>query len=156
MIDYLKYNEMIYLRLMNQNDQLQYFHLLKQLTVNFEFIEDPIKFKNKIDNMQLKNQYIYILCKKGEQNEEVIIGTGKIIIEEKMGKSVGHIEDIIIDLNYRGCRYGITLVQLLTENIAFQIFQCYKVLLSCSPDKEEFYKKCKFDTIKLKQCVLYN
>lgn len=153
MIEFLYFNEFTYLRLINGNDLSSYFNLLKQLTSNFEIIKDSTKFQNKIKKMQMKDQYIYMLCIYDE--EEIILGTGKIIIEEKMGKSVGHIEDIIIDEKYRKQNHGITLVQLLTNKIAFEHFECYKVLLSCSPDKEGFYKKCQFDTNKLKQCVKY-
>lgn len=77
--------------------------------------------------------------------EETIIGTGSILIEDKiihdMGL-VGHIEDIAIDENYRGLGLARTLMHKLID-IA-RLHKCYKIILDASDDVKIFYEKMGF------------
>ena len=79
-----------------------------------------------------------------EENKN-ILGTGTLFIEDKMtygGCKMGHIENILIDTNYRGQKLGERLVKYLL-NIAEEN-KCYRVDLTCNKELEEFYKKNKF------------
>lgn len=77
--------------------------------------------------------------------EDYIIGTGSLLIEDKIihnfGK-VGHIEDIVIDKDFRGLglakRLVIDLVELAKE------IGCYKVILDASDEVAGLYTKCGF------------
>ena len=74
--------------------------------------------------------------------DSIIIGSGTIIIEQKIihgfGK-VGHIEDIVISNEYQGQGLGRKLIDFLI--LQAKENNCYKVILGCSDDKVDFYKK---------------
>ena len=66
-------------------------------------------------------------------------------IEEKIihnfGK-VGHIEDVIVDKNIRKCGIGKKMINACIDYAKTQ--KCYKIILDCSEENAEFYKKCGF------------
>jgi glucosamine-phosphate N-acetyltransferase len=72
-----------------------------------------------------------------------IIGTATLLIEEKLlhnfGK-VGHIEDVVVDKEHRGKNIGKVLIEHLA-NYAKEN-GCYKIILNCSLEKQQFYEKC--------------
>ena len=71
-----------------------------------------------------------------------IIGTGTIIYEPKIihgGKKVGHIEDIVVNREYRGQGVASEIIQQLIAHSKEN--NCYKVILDCNYDNIEFYKK---------------
>lgn len=69
-----------------------------------------------------------------------IIGMGKLFIEIKIdGKKMGHIEDIVIDSNYRGIGLGKKIINSLIQMA--KVERCYKISLNCNFDKIGFYKK---------------
>ena len=91
---------------------------------------------NKILNNLPTNQYIYVF-----ENDGKPIAMGTIVIEQKLihgGACVAHMEDIIVDKNYRGRKIGATLVKQLIEEA--KKYHCYKIILNCSDDNEDFYK----------------
>lgn len=72
----------------------------------------------------------------------IIIGMGTIIIEQKiihnMGK-VAHIEDIVIDTNYR--KRGLA-TKLLTKLKSIAMHnKCYKIILNCNENLIKYYEK---------------
>lgn len=77
--------------------------------------------------------------------EDVIVGTGSVLIEDKlihcMGRA-GHIEDIVIDETYRNLGLAkmlmIKLIGYAKDN------GCYKVILDSSDDVKGFYEKLGF------------
>ncbi len=77
--------------------------------------------------------------------EDQIIGTGSIIIENKiihnMGKT-GHIEDVVVDNEYRGHGLAKIIMEYLI-NIA-KINGCYKVILDASDNVKVFYQNIGF------------
>jgi GNAT superfamily N-acetyltransferase len=86
------------------------------------------------------NKYIVVAIK-----DDVVIGTGSIIIEEKLIHNygvVGHIEDIVVSAEHRGENVGREIVMWLV-NFA-QIMDAYKVILSCAEHNVKFYEKCGF------------
>ena len=71
-----------------------------------------------------------------------IIGTGTILIEEKLtygGSKLGHIENVLINKNDRGKGYGGMLVKELLKICKKEM--CYRVDLNCVKELEEFYNK---------------
>ena len=71
-----------------------------------------------------------------------IIGTGTIIYEPKIihgGKYVGHIEDIVVNTEYRGNGIASELIRLLMKDSKEN--NCYKVILDCDYSNIEFYER---------------
>ncbi len=125
-------------RLQKEDYHTNYFSLLRQLSsLNDERVtfED---FSQFVDSLHEHHQ-IWVIK---DIQRNYIIGTGTLLIEQKiirdMGK-VGHIEDIIIDHHSRGHQYGLMIVNHL-KNIALKR-GCYKTILDCQEYLEYFYKK---------------
>lgn len=119
----------------------EYLDLLKQLTSI-----DPDKissndFNSLVDRLNDDHSIIVI----EDIDDNVIIGSSTLLVEYKfihnMGK-VGHIEDVVIDYEYRGCGLGKLLIDALIQLAKKN--ECYKVILDCSNDNVTFYEKCGF------------
>lgn len=112
------------LSVVNKNPNAAYFDLMrKQLKTNI-------------------NKSKYVLIVKHDHN---IIGTGSILIENKIirdMKNVGHIEDIVIDSKYRGYGYAKNIINELIKIGSNN--NCYKIILDCSDEMNEFYEKLGF------------
>jgi len=75
-----------------------------------------------------------------------IIASGTIIIEPKIirgGKSVGHIEDIVVKNEYRGKGVVKEILEQLRSHAT--LCNCYKTILDCSEDVKMVYKKYGFE-----------
>lgn len=78
-------------------------------------------------------------------DNDVVIGTGSVIIEQKFlrgGGIVGHVEDVVVDKTVRSTGVGRMIVNHLVE-IA-KSSSCYKVILNCSDHVTPFYGRCGF------------
>jgi len=115
----------------------QYISLLSQLTT--------------VDDMSVEKfeESIGKICEMGDVilciDDQRIVGTGTIIYEPKIthgGKSVGHIEDIVVDKSYRGLKIATEIIKKLTESA--KTHNCYKVILDCSADMETYYERQRF------------
>ena len=117
----------------------EYFNLLSQLTeVNPDKITRDM-FSNFIDNLHENHQIIVI------ERDNRIVASGTLLIENKLihGISkVGHIEDIVVDKNFRGLGLGKDLINYLTEISIKE--KCYKVILNCKEYNCKFYENCGF------------
>lgn len=72
----------------------------------------------------------------------IIIGSGTILIEYKLtygGCKLAHVENILIDENYRGKGFATILIDHLLTIANEHI--CYRVDLICSDDLITFYSK---------------
>ena len=128
----------------NQIEEIikEYTILLQQLTQTTILTkEDFINNLHKIQNMGC----IYVCYYKTSENKICIIGTGTIIIEPKLirsGRNVGHIEDIVVDKNFRSIGIAKKIIEKLLsfghEN------NCYKVILDANEDLCNFYEKSGF------------
>ena len=121
-------------REINEDDYALYKHLI-QSEIDIEY------FKYFINNILNKNHKIIIM----EVNNS-IIGTGTILIEEKLtygGSKLGHIENVLINKNDRGKGYGEMLVKELLKICKKEM--CYRVDLNCVKELEEFYNKSNFN-----------
>jgi glucosamine-phosphate N-acetyltransferase len=122
---------------------LSYYQLIKQLsdTVN----HDIDKF---ILNLNQINIYgiIYIACLNlPPSNEFIIIASGTCFLEPKIIHNfmkVGHIEDIVVDVNFRGKGIVHNILNHL-KNYAVSN-NCYKVILDCHPDLVKLYSKSNY------------
>jgi glucosamine-phosphate N-acetyltransferase len=75
-----------------------------------------------------------------------IIASGTIIIEPKLirgGKSVGHIEDIVVKSTHRGKHISSDILNML-KNIAREN-NCYKVILDCNEEVKKVYNRSGFE-----------
>lgn len=70
-----------------------------------------------------------------------IVSTVKLFIENKIYEPVGHIEDVVTLKEYRGKGYGKQLIKYLLD-IGINKHKCYKIVLNCKTDLDDFYTKC--------------
>tara|TARA_Y100000590_G_scaffold470766_1_gene669721 strand:- start:5217 stop:5633 length:417 start_codon:yes stop_codon:yes gene_type:complete len=112
-------------------------NLLSQLT------ESPIgtneQFIEQFNNLNDSDIHLVI-----EMNNK-IIAYGVLIIDFKFYrnfKNIGHIEDIIIDKNYR--KQGLA-TQIISKLLEYgERANCYKYILNCQNEYINFYKKLDF------------
>lgn len=141
MIKEININSKIFkFRFLNFSDiNIHYFKLLSELTViDLESISEE-ENKKFFDNLN-ENQKIIVI-----EFENNIIGSGTLLIENKLIRSygkVGHIEDIVINSNFRKYGLGKELIKLLTD--ISKENKCYKCILDCDEHLEKFYIKCGF------------
>lgn len=145
-------NQIIIRKLEHDDYHLGYLQLLKQLTkINPENISFN-DFKDFVDKLTNNHQIIVLY----DQNTNKVIGTITVLIEAKLIhdlSKVCHIEDVVIDINYRKKGLGKLLIEKANE-ISKQE-KCYKTILDCSTENSEFYKKCNF-TVKGVEMALYH
>ncbi|QTF49228.1 putative glucosamine 6-phosphate N-acetyltransferase [Acanthamoeba polyphaga mimivirus] len=133
------------------DDSYQYMELLKQLT----YI-DPSIITNEMFEKQLSiiknNPFHKIIVAKMDGK---IVGSTTVLIEPKFIhnlSSVGHIEDVVVDQNYR--LHGIGKLLIVKAIDICRQERCYKIILDCSDKVCGFYCKLGF-TPKEKQMALY-
>lgn len=123
-------------RLLHVDDYYRGFlQLLEQLTsvdaANISYNDFIIQY-NKIKS------FIYVIH---DMETDKIVGTGAIFIEHKfihkLG-SVGHIEDVVIDEQYRSKGLGKTLLGKLIEKAKEN--NCYKIILDCDIKNTSYYE----------------
>ena len=139
------------LRYLNFNDiDENYFKLLNQLTVvDFSNITEE---KNDIFFNKLNDSHMIIVI----EHENKVIGSGTILIEEKLIRSYGrvsHIEDIVVDKEFRNYGLGKKLLNTLIEISKDK--GCYKCILDCKDELEDFYKKCNFKKKGVQMCLYF-
>jgi len=133
--------KMIFRKLEKNDFNKNYLQLLEHLTtVNPEKI-DVNTFTAFVDKLN-DSHAVYVL---EDSINNVVVGTVTLFIEDKiihnMGK-VAHIEDVVVDPKYRCANLGKTLIKKITE-IAKNA-KCYKIILDCLENNEDFYIKCEF------------
>jgi len=113
--------------------------LLGQLTNSPDI--NPINYKNMIstlDNTYYHNIFVYII-------EDKPVGMITLLIEQKLihgGKCVGHIEDLVIDKEYRNEHIAKKLLEHVINIATYN--NCYKVILDCDKELIPFYEKFGF------------
>jgi glucosamine-phosphate N-acetyltransferase len=126
-------------------------NLLKQLCSKNEI--DKSNFIAYIKKLDLnENKFTYVI----EKNNK-IIAIGTLLIEEKLIHSfgkVGHIEDIIVDIEYREQKLGSEIINFL-KNKAKEI-GCYKIILNCNTKYRFFYEKNGFTNNGLEMSIYFN
>jgi len=117
----------------------QYFTLLRLLT------DAPdIQMSTFLENLEKINHIGSIVICLDEEGR--IVGCGTVMIEPKMihaGRSIGHIEDIVVDIEYRGLGIAREILNRLVE-LSYRN-NCYKVILDCADDLVGFYSRVGFE-----------
>lgn len=122
----------------NENDYNDIFPLLSQLT-NAPLIDQT--FYNSIIKNLPNNHYIFVY-----RLNNKIVGSITLIIEQKLihgGRCVAHIEDLVVDQNYKNNKIATKLLNFCIEKAKNN--NCYKILLDCNEELVEFYKKTNFN-----------
>ena len=129
-------------RTLEKNDyNKNYLPLLKQLTTIEPDKITRDMFNAFVDNLTDKH-LIYVI---EEPNLHIIIGTITLLIETKLIHNmglVGHIEDVVVDSNFRGLGLSKLLVNKAVE--VAKNYGCYKVILDCNNTNKPVYEKCGF------------
>ncbi len=97
--------------------------------------------KDLLEKVNAQEGHIFVAIK----NHEEIIGTAKIIIEQKFfdgGKKAGHIEDVVTRKGFEGMGIGGALVKEAIELSKRE--RCYKIILDCDEKLLNFYEKFGF------------
>ena len=125
------------IRKIENKDYESIFPLLNQLTTSPTINKD--NFNTIINN--LSNNHLILVY----EFDLKIIGCITIFIEQKLihsGKCVAHIEDLVVDNNYKNQKIGSKLINYCIE-IANKN-NCYKIILDCNENLLNFYKKINF------------
>jgi len=134
------------LRRLNKNDYEQFLVLINQFRETDFTEKDFILTLDKIE----KNSEIWII-----ENEDKIIAAATIIFEYKFIFDISclaHIEDVIVDINYRRKGYGKILINHLKEIAKSN--NCYKLTLDCNDTNVNFYNACDFEKRGNQMCFL--
>jgi len=123
----------------------QYIQLLSYLSSTYDLTIE--QFNQNIK--EISKMGIIIVCILRQYDTIHFIGSGTIIIEPKIlhgGKSVGHIEDVVVHPLYRNQGIAQTILNKLVD---YSKKKCYKVILNCKPNMEQFYNRSGFE----KKCI---
>jgi len=110
----------------------QYFSLLSQLTSAKALSKE--KFQNIFNKIK---DNVFVIEEDGK-----IVASGTLLIEQKFihdGGLVAHMEDIVVDQNYRKKGYGYQIVSFLIK-VAKEM-GCYKIIADCHETLLNFYSK---------------
>lgn len=123
------------IRELRKNDYYEYLFLLKQLN-NMDIIISKEEFWLKYQLIKNTGGIIYVYIK-----DNCIVGTFKILNEYKFYDNIVHIEDVVVDKNFRYKGIG----KYLMNEAMKLIPECYKVVINCKIDLFDFYISCGFD-----------
>ena len=71
-----------------------------------------------------------------------IISNIKVCLETKFGNNVCHIEDFVIDSEYRNRGIGKYMLNYIIKNVKSN--NIYKIVLECKKELEKIYESCGF------------
>jgi len=125
-------------RLLKDSDFDQYLVLLNQLTDSpkLDFQEKGIYFYRQ--SMHSGHTMLAF-------DEDKLVGAISWFLEPKAShgmKDVLHIEDLVVDEDFRGKGLGKALVLEVIKNVGDE--WVYKVILNCKEELRSFYEKCGF------------
>jgi len=155
-------NEILYLSLLSLLNEYSsykekiimiYLKLIKQLsdTVVYDYDKFILNL-NQINNYGI----IFVACLNLPTTDDfVIIGSGTCFLEPKIihnFMNVGHIEDVVVDANFRGKGVVHNILNHL-KNYAVSN-NCYKVILDCHSELVKVYSKSNY-TQKGVQMAIY-
>lgn len=127
-----------------------FLQLLEQLTV---VNSDKISYNNFCNHFDNMSSNIFVI--KNKDNK--IIATASLFIECKFIHNlskVGHIEDVVVDKNYRSQGIGKLLIDYLVNYCKKE--GCYKVILDCSENNKLFYQNCGFKQKGIEMAVYFD
>ena len=129
----------ITITLLEKNDYQSYLQLMKQ----FRPINQDISFEKfcELHDKIFTSSEIYVA-----RFDNKIIGSVTIIFEQKFINNCAlysHIEDVIVDENYRKLGIGSKLLEYV-KNVS-KDKNCFKITLACSKDVSLFYLNNDFE-----------
>lgn len=113
--------------------------LYKQLTHVGNVTKE--KFEQAFDIREKTNMYHSFV---GEVDGKIAC-TATLLLEQKYYrdcKNVGHIEDVVVDNNFRNYGLGKMIIGFLKEEAEKE--NCYKLILNCEDKNIPFYNCCGF------------
>jgi ribosomal protein S18 acetylase RimI-like enzyme len=117
--------------------------VLDLLNKNLTKFTPKISVYNKICKSFLlqKNLYAVVAIQK-----DIVIGYGSIFFEKKIrGGTIGYIEDVAVENDFRRHGIGEKIISKLTK--FGKKINCYKIVLQCRKKSNiRFYKKCGYST----------
>ena len=123
----------ILFRPVEKKDLNQVYPLLEQLTGVHYHNRDKDKCWESFNTNTAINSIVGVVDSK-------IVTYGSIIIENKIHGSIsGHIEDIVVDQNFRGQNIGVKLINELVK--IGKTKGCYRITLFCKDHLVDFYSK---------------
>jgi len=126
-------------RLEDLNSILELLYQLSPLKEGVVADKDKVKWI-LIDIINDKNYHLCVF-----EDEGKVLGTALLLIQMNLshgGRSYAHIENVVVDKEYRGKGAGRKMMDYLIEK--GKEFDCYKILLNCSKDNIPFYEGCRF------------
>lgn len=134
----IQMTDYIITKLESQDYYNGFLELLEQLTV---VGADKITYHDFLYQLNhMDGKEVFVIRSNGK-----VIATAAVYIEKKFThylSSVAHIEDIVIDKNYRCKGLGKLMIEFCKEHAKKN--SCYKVILSTDEKHTEFYEKCGF------------
>lgn len=97
------------------------------------------------------NQFILVAIEKHNENER-IVGCARIVIDIKWKGSVAHLEDVVVDKDYRHKGIATQLIQKCID-IAESHSSSHKIVLNCKPELINLYTKCGFNNEGQLMCI---
>lgn len=149
------------LKLLNENtsyiEKIKdiYLLLLSELTLT-NYLETDL-FLNNLKKIYEQGEIIIAYTGTFDNENFEIIASGTIIIEPKIireGKSVGHIEDIVVAKHFRSLGLSQRILDMLKQ-IAREK-NCYKVILDCSEEVKKVYIKNSFQVKGIQMVEYFN
>jgi len=126
-----------------------YLDLLSQLTTVTTM--DREKFCENLDKINETTTNIFVI-----EEENKIIATATLVFEIKFihdcGK-VAHLEDVVIDQEFRGCGLGKKLIESVIKIAKAR--SCYKIICNCSDNLINFYAKCGFERKNVQMAIYF-
>lgn len=94
--------------------------------------------ENTINNFLSNDNYLYV----AETDDGKVIGSATLHIQKKIirnGGIAGFVEDVVVRKEYRNNNIGSMLIKKIIERS--KELNCYKLVLSCFPERTSFYEK---------------
>ena len=120
------------------NRREEIFNLLSQLTSALPFEQERF---DKIIQFLPENHQIYLYIQ-----DNKVVGMITLFKEQKLihnGACVAHIEDLVVDKNYKNQGIAKKLINYCLSLIKSDT--CYKIILNCNKDLISFYEKFEFE-----------
>jgi glucosamine-phosphate N-acetyltransferase len=140
------------LRPLQRTDYAKGFAALLQQLTDVEGLTNS-DFEKRFDEMKKDGHYFIVVVE--DSATKKVIGGATLLIEDKFvhknGK-VGHIEDVVVDTNYRKHNIGLVIIDQLKQIGWAQ--GAYKIILDCSDKNIGFYERCGFSKKEI-QMALY-
>lgn len=140
-------NQFIFRKLEESDYNKNYLQLLSQLTEVGHITSK--KFSNILDKIQSQ---IWVF---EDTQSNKIVASASILLEQKIiheGGIVAHLEDVVVDKEYRGNQLGKKLIELIVEKARES--GAYKIIADCKPELLSFYSKNGFEK-KGEQIAIY-